>query len=382
MTSFTGSPAKGTRRLGILCVLVVGGIFTAGLWPFHSPTNQVSWVAAGNGLRFGHHGTILSSNPFKLMPTTGDAPGSIEVWVEPARGSISGTILAFYSRQAPRLFSLYQFYTGLDLQSEPQENSSGAQTSWLYVHNIFHPGKATFVTITSGREQTKVYVDGILAKQTGSFPFSGEDLAGQLVIANAPRTRDSWSGILRGLALYRQDLSPAEVLHHYETWIRNGRPNLVDDDRAVAIYLLDEHEGSIVHNQVPDGMVLYSPKRFLILDEYFLEPFWKEYKPSWGYYKDILVNIAGFVPLGFFFFAYLSIAGWNKKPELTTIVLGFAVSMTIEVSQAWLPTRDSGMTDIITNTSGTALGVWIYRWLSGHDLFIEYWNRILCGTRA
>ena len=111
---------------------------------------------------------------------------------------------------------------------------------------------------------------------------------------------------------------------------------------------------------------LLIPERFFVLHEQFLARPWDEYRPGWHYWKNVGINIAGFIPLGFFFCAYFScfscLRGGNGAVA-KTIALGFMVSLTIEVLQAFLPTRDSGMTDLITNTLGTALGVMVFRWL-------------------
>jgi glycopeptide antibiotics resistance protein len=98
------------------------------------------------------------------------------------------------------------------------------------------------------------------------------------------------------------------------------------------------------------------------LNEQFLESPWSEFHPEWGYWKNVGINIAGFVPLGFFFLALFSSVPKLRRPVLVTVVLGFTVSLTIEVLQAFLPTRDSGMTDLITNTLGAAIGVLAFKY--------------------
>jgi glycopeptide antibiotics resistance protein len=95
----------------------------------------------------------------------------------------------------------------------------------------------------------------------------------------------------------------------------------------------------------------------------------------------VLINIVGFIPFGFLFCAYLSLAGRIKRPALVTILLGFTLSLTIESLQAFLPTRDSSTADVINNTLGTCFGVWLYRLNLWRVLFARFWTQ-LAGTTA
>jgi hypothetical protein len=369
------------KLLGVACGLLLGGLLVATLWPFHSPRNQVTWFAGGNGLHFGRHGIILSSGKFKAASVPADAPCSLEIWFEPALTAASGTLFAFYAPGNPRQFSLRQSISDLVLRSDTRDGRYRTLTTRLYVDDIFRRGKPLFVTVTAKGGQTSVYIDGALARTAPKFPLSSQDFDGELVVANFPKFANGWSGLLQGLAFYDQEISPAQVFHHYKTWIEKGRPDVSENERAVALYLFDERAGRVIHNQVPSGADLYIPDRYLVLDQALLSPFWEEFRPTWGYWEDVLVNIAGFVPFGFLFCAYFSLAGRIKRPALVTILLGFTLSLTIESLQAFLPTRESGTTDVITNTLGTCFGVWLYRLNFWRVPFARIWTHLV-GTTA
>ena len=382
------------KLLRLACGVLLAGILVAGLWPFHSPRNQVTWIAGGNGLRFGRHGTILSSGKFRAANAPAGAPCSLEIWFEPAYTAASSTLLAFYAPGNPWLFSLRQSTTFLGLRRDLRTWGFRALSIRLYVADIFRRGKPVFVSVTAKGGLTSVYVDGALVRTAPpsvyvdsalvrtapEFPLSSRDFDGELVIASLPRASNSWSGLLRGLAFYDEEIPPAQVLHHYQTWIEKGRPDVSENDRAVALYLFDERGGRVIHNQVPSGSDLYVPERYRVLDQTFLKPFWLAYQPTWGYWEDVLVNIAGFVPFGFLFCAYFSLARRIKKPAMVTILLGFILSLTIESLQAFLPTRDSNTTDVITNTLGTCVGVWIYRLNLWRALLARIWTHLMGAT--
>jgi glycopeptide antibiotics resistance protein len=88
--------------------------------------------------------------------------------------------------------------------------------------------------------------------------------------------------------------------------------------------------------------------------------FWTEFSLSRSYWSAAFKNIVGFVTLGFCFYAWWSTSLSPKRAALATIAFGATVSLVIEILQGFLPMRDSGTTDIITNTLGTSFGVVFY----------------------
>lgn len=351
-----------TKLLLATCACVLLGILVAGLWPFHTPRNAVTWLGQGNGLLFGKHGSIVSASPFNARAAQGDNSFSLQIWLKPSRtdSGAGGMIVAFYSpeRQVTP-FALRQWRRGLVLVHEGQ-GISGKRTE-IYLGDVLSGQKPVLVTITSGEAGTASYTDGRLVKRIANFAISNQDLTGQFVIGNSPTTAYSWSGQLKGLAIYNRELSAAEVSQGSADWTKESDLDSVKVAGATARYLFDEGHGNVVRNQVDSSTNLLIPERFFVLHPEFLERPWDEYRPGWRYWKNIAINVVGFIPLGFFFYAYLSQVRTRKHPVALTIALGFAVSLTIEVLQAFLPTRDSGMTDLMTNTFGTAVGVMAFR---------------------
>jgi hypothetical protein len=70
-----------------------------------------------------------------------------------------------------------------------------------------------------------------------------------------------------------------------------------------------------------------------------------------------------FVPLGI-------VLGWNSRPPATAFLFGFLLSAAIELAQIIVPGRDPSLSDILFNTLGTAIGVFVSRrpdiWLVPH----------------
>lgn len=344
--------------LTLLCIAVLCVTLALGLWPFHSPRNGVSWLRTHDGLQFGKYGTVISSSPIQIAgPQKNDPEASLEVWLRPNRIWDFGTFLAFYKPENLFQFSLYQSQTDLSIRTKRDDDPNRVGTADFFVKDVFHRGpRPVFLTITAGRDGIRIYTDGILAAAAAHFPLSAKNLNARFVLGDSPGQSDSWRGELLGLAIYSRQLTATQAFHDCVTWKQQGRPELTGDEGNVALYLFDEHAGNVVSNKARSGVALYIPEKYTVMDQIFLEPLWTEFSMTRNYWSAVLKNIVGFIPFGFCFYAYATRTLSIKRPTLITVALGTAVSLTIEVLQAHLPTRDSGTTDLATNTLGTWMG--------------------------
>lgn len=97
---------------------------------------------------------------------------------------------------------------------------------------------------------------------------------------------------------------------------------------------------------------------------------------------DIILNILLFVPFGFGLAGKLRERGKSKAAALlVAYISGAVLSYLVEFLQIYIPPRDSGWGDIITNSSGALIGAWVFElagvsvvaWFSRRERELETW---------
>jgi hypothetical protein len=155
----------------------------------------------------------------------------------------------------------------------------------------------------------------------------------------------------------------------YETTFRGGK--------ALAVRDLGKGESAD----------LVIPEQFTPYQRVYLgwDPDWATRNSDW---MDVIVNVLGFIPFGLLMMLSLCRKGLPDKNGdgiskkrlayivLLTVVAGFVVSLAIEYLQAYLPSRDSSLRDLVTNTMGTMIGAVSAAWV------IRKRNKLVTGDRG
>lgn len=344
------------KRLRILSAAAIIAMLVATLWPFNPfPTNRVHWIPGTNGIEFDGAGLVVSNGPLTVKENQAIEFCTLELFLQPASIESVYTILGSYTPHDPKQFLVRQFKDGLLVTHDATVEHDKTKTIKFDVDHAFRPGRIVLVTISSGPSGTTVYLDGQPAESFPRFKIARTELSGEIVLGTSPVTYHPWRGEIRGLAVYSKQLRAEDVFRHYQDWTDPGK-HPPDLDGAIARYAFTEAGSREVRNEVASGPNLEIPSTFSVPHKGLLLSPMKEFKADWNYAVDVGMNIAGFIPLGLVVCSYLAWTGSPWKAMLYTVIACGTLSFMIEVLQYYIPRRGSGITDIITNTLGAALG--------------------------
>ena len=344
------------RVFALASVLLWLGIFVAALYPFaFHPRNDVNWVEGGLG--FGRHGIVLSQGPFLTESSGDNSSCSIEIFLKP--GSLVGfdKFLVFLNPAHSEQLTLTQFRDGIVIWRQSGQGKH-RRADERGVGHFFNSWQPMLLTITSGQKGSVVYSNGRPLERFPSFSLSRLAMNGILVFGTDTAHINTWSGQLRGLALYARELSPQEVAANFQNWLLASGAHWNDDPSRFALFTFRGGLGTVIRNLSPGEPDLVIPPSYLLPSKPFLVLPWDEFRSDWDYVNDLIRNVLGFVPLGFAVCGYFSLTG-NKKAVLVAVVMGALTSLCIEVLQGFIPQRESGTTDVLTNTLGTVLGAFL-----------------------
>ena len=356
-----------TRKVTLaICIAICAGYFVVGLWPFEfHPRNNLGWRPGAKGTFFGWPSIIYSESRFDLG--RGSAPAAeagtvtIELYVESEHkpGREVDSILTLYDGELPENLLIAQWKFDLLLRT-PARDVRGRRTfREVGVEAGLRSGTRRFLGITSGAAGTDFYVDGVLAKAFPKLTLRPETLRGRLILGDAPQGNRRWAGKLFGVAIFNRTLAASEISRHHQLWTGGRLQQLPSEPGLSALYFLGERSGRTVPDRSPSRNPLLIPESYEVLRKTVLVTPWEDPHPYFSDTEDVLINLLGFIPFGFFYFVYRTQVrpGHPFRSAALTVTVSGIISLAIELIQVYLPTRSSSLTDLMCNIGGSGIGV-------------------------
>ena len=223
-----------------------------------------------------------------------------------------------------------------------------------------------WITIVSDARGTRVFLNGRWVKSNSNLHlfFPSEKGDARLVLGSSAYGRHAWQGEMRGLGFYDYALDDGAVRDRFEQWQSSGGAagGRFEKDPALGPKIVYRFGGAAdgpVANMAGEQYTLMIPERMRIFKREFLRvPDLKV--GGWAFFQDVIVNFMGFMPLGILLHLVLHRLGAVDPRWDGWVVVGvaFVFSLTLEVAQAWIPSRDSSLQDLVLNTLGAGIGVW------------------------
>ena len=286
---------------------------------------------------------------------------------------------------------LGQWKDGLVLHLRTGEKSQEIHFGALGV--LRRDARASLVISYDGNT-LRLYENGTIRKtrDVGALRFNAWEGFYPLVMGTDGHGNSQWRGTVYEIAVYDRVLAPEEVQGcngadapaAADPWTgeresnkteADGRPSptgrpksqAAEDTRPVIQYVFAPENTYATGFSGGKALAVRDLGRGaaadLVVPEYFV-PYqrvylggqndWMQYTSNW---LDVAVNSLGFMPLGVLLMCWLTGRGMNAAAALCMAVsAGFVVSFGVEYLQAFLPSRDSSLRDLVTNGAGTLIG--------------------------
>jgi hypothetical protein len=268
-------------------------------------------------------------------------------------------------------FYIGQWKSYLIIRSFASRPAGGKPYEEIGAAGALVAGKESAVAVSSNNEGTAIYLGGRPAKRFPGVRLlkKSATLAGYRVnLGNSPEIGCPWAGEIYELAVHGRHIGPAEAMEGFR--LPEDAGVFCQGDRAekaAACYRFGDISGERIPDRSANRNDLSAPRRL-----FFEKPALHLSGISELNGRDVLLNIVGFIPLGFICFMRQVEAGRKSLPRSAAeaVMLAIALSLAVELTQAWLPTRDSSMADLIANTAGAVVGA------AGGILWVERRRRL------
>ncbi|BBO73019.1 hypothetical protein DSCW_04360 [Desulfosarcina widdelii] len=328
-------------------------------------TNDAQWITDKTDIRFHGHGMAFVEDLRAKWADRNLESFTIEMAVTSASGDLQGfnPLVVMHDGADSRQLVIWQYRDSL-IAMNGDDYDFRQRRPRVVARDIFSSIREHYVAVVSGRQGTRLYVDGVLADVKRdmrlAIPDSGPEL--RLVVGNTVHATHGWRGVFHGLAITATDFDGQAILQRYRRWAAGGSFEASKPDLSLLLFSLNTSPSDALKGQ-DAGPSLLVPGKLVALEKSFLGLQGLHARWNRPMVFDTLVNVMGFVPLGIVFYGLIqSTAGsFARHGRWLAVLACLLLSLSIELSQAWIPMRVSSLMDLLLNTLGAWIGVEIWR---------------------
>ena len=367
-------------------------IFVVGLWPFTFRQINNATLTPDNGLRFERPATAYTSMPPGKLRDLTAFTIAIRLATDSSGVSSFEKIFSYALTQPEANFILGQWKDGLGMHLRADGKS---QEIHFGAYGVLRKDARACFVISYDGNTLHLYENGTIrkARDVGALRFKAWEDSYPLVLGTDAHGHSQWRGTLYEIAIYDRALAseevqggqgPADATVAGHPWSGGSESSKIEadgrqpetsqrkseaaEDTRPVIHYVFAPENTYA-TEVWGGKALAvrdlgrGAAADLVVPDYFM-PYqraylgwqndWMQYTSNW---LDVAVNILGFMPLGALLMRWFTGRGLNAVMALgVAVAAGFAASFGVEYLQAFLPSRDSSLRDLITNSAGTLIG--------------------------